>query len=390
VATGYAGIAGITSSDNQAVLPANAGLTNGIGTFSVTLETAGTQSITATDIVTSPITGSQTGIAVKGFAQINGNSVVAYIPVALTNSQSSATPTNFQQMITVDSNNFNSYLTSNVDNVNWQDGNGHILNSWLESGNSNTATSTVYWVNLGSNIIAANGGALTIYYCIYAPSVNALNLSNTGEFPTATGTYGQYDNGANVFTYYDNFAGTTIGSQYTQVTPSPGSITQNNGITVTTGSGNNYGGLILNTVYSTSSPLFWEGDVTSVSGVASGLMAESGSASSSMGYGLNYWSGSVAYGSMSGGFTQSDIPNLQIGTGIMGVSWAGSSSQYYNKNYFFTSGTSSYLTLPSSEYYSIGMYWDSPSSSVSFQWVRLRLLPPSNVMPTVSLGNLGA
>jgi hypothetical protein len=65
VATGYAGTVKITSSDPKAVLPANAGLTNGVGTFSVTLETAGTQSITATDTVTSTITGSQTGITVS-------------------------------------------------------------------------------------------------------------------------------------------------------------------------------------------------------------------------------------------------------------------------------------------------------------------------------------
>jgi hypothetical protein len=68
VATGYAGTVKITSSDTQAVLPANAGLTNGVGTFSVTLKTAGTQSITANDTVTSSITGSQTGITVNAGA----------------------------------------------------------------------------------------------------------------------------------------------------------------------------------------------------------------------------------------------------------------------------------------------------------------------------------
>ena len=71
-ATGYAGTVKITSSDNQAVLPANDGLTDGVGTFIVTLETVGTQTITATDTVTSSITGSQTGITVTpaGLASI--------------------------------------------------------------------------------------------------------------------------------------------------------------------------------------------------------------------------------------------------------------------------------------------------------------------------------
>jgi hypothetical protein len=65
VATGYAGTVAITSSDPLAVLPASAGLTSGVGTFSVTLKTAGTQTITATDTVTSSITGTQTGITVN-------------------------------------------------------------------------------------------------------------------------------------------------------------------------------------------------------------------------------------------------------------------------------------------------------------------------------------
>ena len=63
-ATSYTGTVAITSDDGKAVLPSSAGLTKGVGTFSVTLETVGTWSITATDTVTSSITGSQTGIVV--------------------------------------------------------------------------------------------------------------------------------------------------------------------------------------------------------------------------------------------------------------------------------------------------------------------------------------
>jgi len=64
-ATGYSGMVRITSSDPAALLPPNATLTNGVGSFPLTLRTAGTQSITATDTVTSSITGTQTGIVVN-------------------------------------------------------------------------------------------------------------------------------------------------------------------------------------------------------------------------------------------------------------------------------------------------------------------------------------
>jgi uncharacterized protein (TIGR03118 family) len=67
-ATGYTGTVRVTSSDPQAVLPADHPFTAaeaGVHVFSVTLKTAGTQSITATDTATSSITGSQTGIVVN-------------------------------------------------------------------------------------------------------------------------------------------------------------------------------------------------------------------------------------------------------------------------------------------------------------------------------------
>jgi hypothetical protein len=61
----YSGTVHFTSSDAQAVLPADATLTNGTGTFSATLKTAGAQSLTATDTTTTSITGKETGITVS-------------------------------------------------------------------------------------------------------------------------------------------------------------------------------------------------------------------------------------------------------------------------------------------------------------------------------------
>src|SRR2546423_1249397 len=67
-ATGYTGTVHFTSSDSQAVLPANARLTNGRGSFSATLKTAGTRPLTATDTATAPITGTQAGIRITARA----------------------------------------------------------------------------------------------------------------------------------------------------------------------------------------------------------------------------------------------------------------------------------------------------------------------------------
>ncbi|HET6880446.1 MAG TPA: VCBS repeat-containing protein [Pirellulales bacterium] len=68
VATAYTGTVRITSSDARAVLPANYTFTSGDAgkhTFSATLKTAGTQSITATDTVNASLHGTDSGITVK-------------------------------------------------------------------------------------------------------------------------------------------------------------------------------------------------------------------------------------------------------------------------------------------------------------------------------------
>lgn len=56
-ATTYSGTLRFTSSDPQAILPANAKLAMGAGAFSVTLNTVGSQTTTATDVATPSITG---------------------------------------------------------------------------------------------------------------------------------------------------------------------------------------------------------------------------------------------------------------------------------------------------------------------------------------------
>jgi hypothetical protein len=66
VVAGYTGTVHFTSTDNQAVLPANSKLTNGTATFSATLKTIGSQTIMASDTVAPSITGPSNSITVTG------------------------------------------------------------------------------------------------------------------------------------------------------------------------------------------------------------------------------------------------------------------------------------------------------------------------------------
>ena len=84
IATGYVGVVHFTSTDSQAVLPANYAFTTadkGVHVFSATLKTIGTQSIIATDTLTPSITGAQSGITV--------NAAVKSLSTSITTSKSS-------------------------------------------------------------------------------------------------------------------------------------------------------------------------------------------------------------------------------------------------------------------------------------------------------------
>ena len=61
----YSGTVLFTSSDSQASLPVNSTLTNGTGSFSATMKTAGSQVVIATDTVTASMTGTSNPITVS-------------------------------------------------------------------------------------------------------------------------------------------------------------------------------------------------------------------------------------------------------------------------------------------------------------------------------------
>lgn len=140
--------------------------------------------------------------------------VLAYVPITLENSQTIPTAAPFQQMITVDSASYESYEAVNLENVEFFSASGAIIPSWLESGNSSATSASVYWVNLASGIGA--GQSITVFMGFAATSTNLLNDTTTGEAPqlSAVGIpsnpgssgYAKYDDGAAIFSAYQNFA----------------------------------------------------------------------------------------------------------------------------------------------------------------------------------------
>jgi len=133
-----------------------------------------------------------------------------YVAVNITNSQTTATPSPFQQMINITESSFSSYITYNNNFANFEYfyANGTIIPAWIES---NSSGKLITWVKLTPSIAAS--GKLTIYLGFVSKSTNLLSSSGTsgiGEAPQLSSTYAEYDDGADVFSYYENFAGTSL------------------------------------------------------------------------------------------------------------------------------------------------------------------------------------
>ncbi len=224
------GPAGSTPSTNTALIPSSSS-----GSYSIA------QASTA--YLWSPQFGSATTISagnwLLGLWAATASIIVSYVPITITNSQSSATPSTFQEKLTLAPSNYTSYEASNLGNIRFYSSTAFTtpLYAWLESCTpslSNTATSATAWVKLTSSI-AASGGTLTIYMA-FLSTTTSFDGVYWGAAPNLLSTYGLDDNGANVFSFYDNFAGTTLNSRWTTFESSAGTVSVNNGITITSSS----------------------------------------------------------------------------------------------------------------------------------------------------------
>lgn len=160
-----------------------------------------------------------------------------YIPITISNTESTATGSAFQQLISFTPSAVSSTINPNCQNIAFYDSNNNKLYSWIENATSATTSGNVYiWVvipNINPN------SSITIYMAIGdTTAINYLGSpANVGAQPNYTATYAQYDNGANIFNFYDNFKGTALASSWTatQFSGSDPTITVNNGLTLSAG-----------------------------------------------------------------------------------------------------------------------------------------------------------
>ncbi len=321
--------------------------------------------------------------------------VLYYIAITIDNTIASATPAPFQQMITIDSNTNSSVYSTTLLNSNFQDGAGNILNSWLESGNSNTSTTSIYWISLPNGIPASS--SITIYQAIYDTSVIAFNTTNTGEAPQLSTNYAQYDNGANMFNFYDNFAGTTLSSKWTN---SGITYSVNNGISMTATGIERYiisKNLALNpasnildfygtnfqtTNYWTAVGMLDAGETTGTSGSGLGSIFFAGITGST-------WasiSGASGYQRNSGGASSTTNMQTISAPAIWTIEPISSTTTNFYINYSGLQSVSTdadvyplYEGLISAGAYAVAYTFGQP---VTITWYRTRAYPPNGTPPT--------
>jgi hypothetical protein len=345
---------------------------------------------------------------VLSWATIGGQKPLYYIPITLTNNQSQTTAVNLPVKIPINSNTNSSKYQAALLNVNWQDGAGNIFKSWLESGETNISTASVYWVNLGANTIAGSGGSLIIYQVIYDTAVTAMDGSNTGAEPNYTGTYAQYDNGTSVFTEYWNFAGISLPAGWTSAYGAIAPVV-NNGLTIS----NNMGGSVYRTAataYNSAGYIFeTKMKDTDDSNQATGgftiantqaLQGGNAGANALVLYCCNAPS-YVYYGWAADGSTTgyNIFSGVSLFTIVVNTFWIASivcgdaTTNKVNlyKDYGSVKSSSGYIH--STMYIILGLKAGVNADSNTthqwvYQWIRTRLDPPNDTMPSQATGSL--
>jgi hypothetical protein len=326
----------------------------------------------------------------------------AYIPVTIDNTNTVAsTGPNFQQLVyfnPVQSSAYTANEASDLGNIRFYQGSTELY-SWCESGcNTVTSTNAVFWVNIPGGIAAGTNVVVNMYFLSNTVEYDGLYAGEAPQLTLPT-AYAQYDNGAKVFNFYDDFAGSTLNTNaWTPINGILGTVAVSNELTLTdTGSGVNayalvvsksaypppqveeaymFSGILTNFVELavSNTPSFSQADESTYAGYGSFIDSGSGNKP------CIAWQVLTSYGCTE--FTPA-FSSFPVGVWGLVWPWTGSETAYFAGE--TVTSVSSYLTLPSSYYLSLGV--GGNAGSVSSYWARFRTYPPGGVMPAVSFGS---
>jgi len=330
-------------------------------------------------------------------------SLIYRLPIIITNSQNISTPNPFQQLISINvqsinqnlssmnikaslifdgpigtSNGFLYYKNYNFSNFDFSYLSGQIIPAWIASGpNPYGQGDLLVWLKLNS--IGARS-SITIYLNIFSLNDNLLG-NGIGEDPTLSPIYGEYDNGAEVFDFYDNFAGHSLNGN-NWVYGGTGSIMVNNTVSLKT---DKYIYIMTRNGFNPQNTIC-DVFVRAVTGNNAAFSMTVGNFNNSVGY---FWLANPYNKFSNGSYANrwSYIGNNNVNGFCAGpvssMSWQTNNNHVFITDFGAPENQSfdSYLT-PSEIYYGVGLQYRS-NGSINVTWFRVRAYPPNDVMPSV-------
>ena len=233
--TSYTGTVTFSSSDTGATLPAPHTLTSGVGTFSATFATAGTQTISAADTTTATVTGASGPVTVAGLAPAthfvitNPSTVtapIAFLFTVVAETAANGTATGYTGTVSFSSGNSDTYTTL-PGPITLTNGVGTFSATLVAVGNTTlTATDETTATITGASgsitvgafkpppTAALSGDSLTSGLAIFLPlddsgTSTTKDLGSAGSATCNSVTSGNWETG-----YYGSVDFTTNGSSY--------------------------------------------------------------------------------------------------------------------------------------------------------------------------------
>ncbi len=323
------------------------------------------------------------------------NGLVHIIALKISNSESVHTPAPFQQLMNFDSAKYSKYEAPNLQNIVFFNSDLEVIPSWLESGASKYSIQTYYWLSLARGI--SGDSYITIFMGFAKETTNLFNGKTIGEAPQLSHRYGEFDNGARVFNYYDNFAGRSLSSNWEKTYSSDVRVW--NGLYLSS----DFESSGIHTKLSTNGSQVIETRATELKGPQDfyfGLSSDKpfggqGGHNFDNGYyagwsfGSPNWHWSLGYVLNTTSYDKAVVDyhvtfDVQH---IYSLAWAGSTLANM-EDYVTLGGAHSGYVFRSANYVGIFTYSGGPHLTIGlwkFSWVRLRSAPPDNVMPVVSI-----
>jgi plastocyanin len=337
-------------------------------------------------------------------------SILYKVPIKINNAQATAYPSNAQLPIPFNALAYQAYESNSLNNTEFFYYNGTAIPSWLEGNtlNESKAASTLsksanvlFWIRIyPSNTFLCASCSNTIYLGFASKTTNLMGNTLTGEAPQLSPSYGLYDNGAKVFTVYDNFAGSSLNSALWGTTEqSSGTYAVSSGLTLTAASGSSVVALYTKNTY--NAPLYTDAYMVSFSGTPDPFIQEAtsntlnGCIEFENGYSIDEavasaTSGTETFQSQTSSGCGSAIKSLTTGfhSGAWSLGWTSSAKEVASDSINNFTGTLSSITYGNYKG-SIGLSNDGSGGTVKVQWFRMRSAVPNGAVPTVTFNAAG-